>query len=165
MAAQEQDRTQGLIPRAGRHVSSCRQVSQKPLNRLRVHHRSLGSLLFRQIVQEASHPVAIGLLGAIGLVTRLNPSAELLHGPEWLDAVRSALAFRRGRLEPVRPAKKLPEVDLKGLLRLSYLPIGGSAWLQLFAELAHAVGQGLVGGRPFQEPAHPPHFAGLEWPW
>ena len=88
-----------------RHVSSCLQVGQKtPEPPARVNHRSLGSLLFRQILQETSHPVAIGLLRSIGVVTGLDAPAELLHRPEWLNAVRPALSFRRDWLEPRQSA-------------------------------------------------------------
>lgn len=99
--------------------------------------------------EEAAHPVDIATLGAVGVMPRPDPPAQLLEG---LQRIRAAVTTDDSVLRllmPVAPLQEVHEVDAQGLLGLADLPVLTSRLaFEVFGERAdRSASESLEAGR------------------
>ena len=114
-------------------------------------------MLLCEIVEDATYPVGVAGLGAIGIVASTDAGAQQLQGGERIDAPISVNDRARRLTMPVGAIEEVDEVDAECLLRLLDLPILPTRALEVLAGPAYSIGERFVCGRLTMELANRAH--------
>ena len=142
LAAEKQERADGLVLGTGRDALCTSEMSGVVAHGSGIDAWPRQALAVSEVVEEAARPVGVARLGAV----RIVPSAEAL--PELLESgqLRHRCVddgTRRGTV-PVGALEEVDEVEAEGVLGLVDLPLLRSRALEVLAESAYPIDQGLV---------------------
>jgi hypothetical protein len=102
------------------------------------------ALAVSEVVEEAARPVGVARLGAVRIVPSAEALPELLESGQLRHLAIGVDDGTRRRAVPVGALEEVDEVQAEGVLGLADLPLLRSGALEVLAESAYPIDEGLV---------------------